>query len=347
MKEMLSSISEALDAYSKPLTIHQKNQYVAKLRNYFIPYLEKKYGGIDIKELFNSQFTKRDIIDSTVYYITNNANVKSISAIDDFLSALNSFFQREILQNYVNQNIAILLPFNKFSDDINKHLISMGIVLKEKESNPSINFDEYAFIVEFLSKISYSSLISYQRPIILELFMLYGFSFDKLANLKRESYDRERNTIRVEFDNDTRNTVSLELPYKLKKQFSDFFTFRDLKSSITSEYLFINKTGNMITHRNAFDILKKIRNAYEIEMKIIYDEFQNNPFTATGLQKFALRNMLLSGMNETIISSFTNQKGDILKECQTGVSEQFHMDINRYVNHIVRGIETYDVFNES
>ncbi|PKM60397.1 MAG: hypothetical protein CVU99_08400 [Firmicutes bacterium HGW-Firmicutes-4] len=346
MNKILSTISEELDVYSKCLTKHQQNQYVSKLRNYFVPYLVENYDGIEIKELFESEFTKRDIIDSTIFYITENKNVKSISAIDDFLIALNSFFQRKILKDYDNQNISRLIPFNKLSNDINNCLINKGIVLRPKESDPSINFDEYNFIVDYLKRIHKKRLMSYQCPIILELFMLYGFSYDKLASLKRSSYDQERNSLKIQFDNDARNTVSLELPYKLKKQFYDLFAFRNSKSGINSEYLFVTESNKMITHHIAFQELSKIRKLYENEMEIDYGEFQNNPFTATGLQKFAITNMLLSGMNETIISSFTNQKEEILKACQMSVNEQFQIDINRYVNHMLRGIETYDEFNE-
>lgn len=343
MEKILCS---TLDDYSKHLTRHQKNQYVTKIRNYFVPYLVENYDGIEIKELFESEFTKRDIIDATIYYITKNKNIKSISAIDDFLIALNSFFQRKILRDYVNQNIAILVPFNKLSNDVNSYLSDKGIILKAKESNPAINFDEYNFIVDYLKKSSKKRLMSYQRPIILELFMLYGFSYDKLACFKRESYDMERNSLKIQFNNDNRNIVSLELPYKLKEQFHELFAFRNSKKNLNSVYLFINENNKMITHDVASIELTKIRKAYEKEMDIEYSLYQNNPFTATGLQKFAITKMLLAGMNETIISSFTNQQEDILKECQIRVNEQFQMDINRYINHMIRGIDTYDVFND-
>ncbi|AFA46954.1 hypothetical protein [Acetobacterium woodii] len=347
MKKISCSISEELDAYSNYLTKHQRNQYVPKLKNYFIPYLAENYESIEIKELFESEFTKRDIIDSTIFYITKNKNVKSISAIDDFLIALNSFFQRKILKDYNNQNIARLLPFVKLSNEINICLVEEGIILRAKESFPAINFDESNFILDYFKKSSKKRLISYECPIIFELFMLYGFSYDKLTNLKREAYDMERNSIEIQFDNDSRSIVSLELPYKLKEQFYELFTFRNSKENLNSDYLFVNESNNLIMHDIASRELNKIRKAYEKEMDIDYDVDQNNPFTATGLQKYAIIKMLLAGMNATIISSFTNQQDEIIKSCQIRVSEQFQMDINRYVNHMIRGIATYDVFNDN
>lgn len=342
MKDILYGI---LDEYSKQLTKHQINQYVTKLRDYFIPYLIEHYEGTDIIHLFRNEFTRSDIINSTVYYIKNNTNVKSVSAIDDFLISLNSLFQNKILKDYSNQNIAVLIPFNQLSEEIHKKLKVDGIVLKEKESKPSINNDEYNFIIEYLNNSTYGRLMSYQRPIILELFLLYGFSFDTLANLKRSAYNPMRNSLRIEFMNDKRNIVDLELPYKFRKQFIELLTFRDTTENLSSKYLFVTENNNMITHQAAFQELDKIREAYELEMDIQYNEYLSNPFTATGLQKYAIINMLLSGMNETIISAFTNQKEDIMRDCQSKVGEQYQGDINRYVNHMIRGIASYDTFN--
>ena len=52
--------------------------------------------------------------------------------------------------------------------------------------------------------------------------------------------------------------------------------------------------------------------------------------------------MIEGGMNQSIIMDFTGQGSDIFSDCQNIVDERKHLNRNRYINHMIRGIVSYD-----
>ena len=88
------------------------------------------------------------------------------------------------------------------------------------------------------------------------------------------------------------------------------------------------------------DTLDVIREEYE---EIFGKDEGINQFTVTGVQKFAIVQMILAGMNQSVIKEFTGQGDDILEDCQRQVNVEKKIDINRHINFTMRGIETYDI----
>jgi len=329
-----------IEEFGKGLTKYQYDQYVRKLRDYLVPYLERKYCNSDLEMLFTNEFTRSDIIKSTLYYIEKNENVQRISAIDDFLIALNRFFVGLILTRYNNQNVRNLVPFAGLNNSINETLISRGIHLLEKETYPPIDENQYLYVIDYLKTPSGKRLRAYQAPIIIKLMLLYGFSHDRIADLKTSNYDIDRNILKVANPKDIRHEFNLELPYSLKFDFEKLFKFRLTKPKLNAKYLFINENNNKIVNGFVKPLLDDIRDKFENDNEVIFDE--RNPFTATGLQKYAIIKMIDGGVNQAIISEFTGQEKDILEDCQLKVNEDNINGRNRYINHKIRGIKTYD-----
>ena len=93
-------------------------------------------------------------------------------------------------------------------------------------------------------------------------------------------------------------------------------------------------------------ILKDIEkdfNAKQQEGCLIYTENDGNPYTPTGLQKYAIRKMIYAGMNQSIILEFTGQGAEILRFCQEDANQSSDFERKRYINYIIRGIDTYDL----
>ncbi|TBL77431.1 hypothetical protein [Paenibacillus thalictri] len=120
---LIIGLNQLLRNFGINLTQYEFNQYIPKLRDYFFPFLlqEKKHV-TDAGTLFKFELTRSDIVKSTEYYILKNEKVKSKSAIDDFLTALNCFFEEEIYEKYPNQNLMNIRPFNKLSSEIENRL---------------------------------------------------------------------------------------------------------------------------------------------------------------------------------------------------------------------------------
>lgn len=99
---MRDELLKLIDTFGEGLTRYQYNQYVPKLRDYLVPYIELNYRDYNLKEIFQNEFTKTDIINSSVYYIEKNPNVQRISAIDDYLIALNRLFDELLFSKFPN-----------------------------------------------------------------------------------------------------------------------------------------------------------------------------------------------------------------------------------------------------
>ena len=187
-----------LDDFRKKLTDYQYNQYIPKIRDYLFPYIESNFQESSISEIFQNEFTKKNIIDSAIYYIDINTNVQRISAIDDYLIALNSFFEKTIFEKYHNTNLMSLKPFIRLNKDVKEKIKEKNITLLEKETFPAINDFQSEYIFHYLNNCySYRSLSSYQTSIILKLMLLYGFSHDILSNLKLNNYNSNKNTLLI------------------------------------------------------------------------------------------------------------------------------------------------------
>lgn len=138
---------------------------------------------------------------------------------------------------------------------------------------------------------------------------------------------------------DARQIFKLELPYCFIEEFNKLYKFRYSKPELNAQYLFTNEKNNMIVNGIVNELLKKIRKEFQEDNKV---EFEKNPFTPTGLQKYSIIQMILAGVNQTIITEFTGQKEDILFDCQLEVNKNNIIERTRYVNYKIRSLATYD-----
>ncbi|ACA53843.1 site-specific integrase [Clostridium botulinum] len=331
-----------VDDFGAKLTKPEFNQYVTKLRDYFIKYIieERKYTG-KVLDLFKFDLGKTDIINSVIYYVVENENVKSKSAIDDFLIALNMLFEEVINDKYFNQNLNNLQPFSKLSSEIARKIEKDRIKdLKEKETRPAISNEEYIIIVEYLNNMILNSLKAHEVKIIIKLLLLYGFSFDRIIELKTKDYCSEKGTLSIVYGNITnRLNFILELPYELNKLMKSYLEIRN-KRYPNAENLFVTTEGTTITHGFLTYTLDNIKKEYDLQKSKSHDN--KNTFTNTGLAKYAVIQMILEGMNQSIILDLTGFKEEQFSYCQDYVNELKNLNRNRYVNHIIRGISTYD-----
>ena len=91
-------------------------------------------------------------------------------------------------------------------------------------------------------------------------------------------------------------------------------------------------------------IWNSVHHPYHKRYEEIFDKDDGvNQFTVTRIQKFAIVQMILAGMNQAVIKEFTGQGDDILEDCQRQVNVEKKIDINRHINFTMRGIETYNI----
>lgn len=340
MEKKLSDL--IINEFGNELTSHEFNQYVPKLRDYFIPYIvENKKHCSDIKTLFSAEITKNDIISSTIYYIQKNENVKSKSSIDDFLIALNQLFEEILFEKYPNATLERYKPFTSIASEVESNLIKLGVTLKDREVFPAIKEEHFKHVLNKLENMKENNFKAMSCKVIFKLLLLYGLSFERIIEMKIEDFDIEKRLIIIPYNDGIDRHIALEISYKL---YNDFLVYIDLRGKTEfkdSKLLFINTKGKNIKHDWLSWYLDKFKGDFESITKTKIEG--KNPFTPTGFLKYAIINMILEGMNQSIIMTLTGAKEDIFSDCQEEVDRQKNLNRNRYINHKIRGISSFDM----
>lgn len=338
---MREEILRLINIFGSGLSESKYNQYIPKLRDYLLEYLIFQKSNISVERLFMYEFTIQDIIQSTEYYIMKNDNVKSKAAIDDYLGSINRFFVETIFKKYPNHNLISVKPFTNLSKEIELYLISKGLELTEKQANPAINEDQYILINKLLNNESDKTFKTMQVSIIIKLILLYGFSFDRISNLNLINYSNERRTLEVYYSSNPLRSLLLELPFSLNQELG-VYTDMHKQMGYMNNRLFINTKGKSIKHDFTIDFLQIARDEYHM----VHEEDRDlrNAFTQTGLAKFGIMKMILDGVNQSVISDLTGFGSDVMKDCQDEVNANKELKRNRYINHMIRGISTFDDF---
>lgn len=343
MKEKMIAIIE--QEFGNRLTSPNYNQYVPKLRDYFVPYiLENNKNNLDLSEIFSKAFNRECIIKGTVYYIQKNENVSSKSAIDDFLIALNQLFELVIFEKYPNEAVEKLSPFVALADEVESSLKAMGVALKEREAYPAIDQSQFQFIINKVEALCISNYKAMSIRIVVKLLLLYGLNVDRISSMKVDAYDAVMRILKIKYKDITERVIQLELPFSLVRDLEIYTKLRDDQNFEGLDLLFLKGTGKPVKHDLAHEFLNEVKTAYEVEMgKKIEGK---NPFTLTGLQKYAIINMLIEGMNQSVIIALTGLKEHVINDCQREVDKISGLNRNRYVNYKIRGTKTFEVMSQ-
>lgn len=336
MKEELLNL---VAIFSSGLTMFENNQYIPKIRDYFVEYILECKSDSSIDDVLKYEFTKKDLINSTIYYIQRNDNVRSKSAIDDYLIAVNRFFAETIFEKYPNQNLITIRPFTILCKDVEQGLLDQQIYLEDRQTSPAINEEQYNFILKHINEDNEASYKTKQIHIIIKLTLLYGLSPDRIINMKRNNYLHDERVLEIVYSANPYRSLKLDVPYKVHKLIEDFLK-NTSSERLEHDNFFVNRNGKPIKHDFPTGYLKLLKERfftlYPIEAEV------RNPFTPTGLAKFAITRMILNGINPSVISDLTGYMGDIISDCQNKVNEMKELNRNRYINHMIRGIQTYE-----
>ncbi|SFL20748.1 hypothetical protein SAMN03159341_1047 [Paenibacillus sp. 1_12] len=338
---MRTELDKLLIDFGAALSPHEHHQYIPKLRDYLVPYiLNEKRHVSSLESLFKNEFTRNDVIKSTEYYVVQNKNVRSKGSIDDFLIALNQLSVELLNEKYPNPNLRNIQPYTKLNQEVEANLERYGRILKDREANPAIDENQFLHLCNILNSDLTDSHKSLQVTVIIKLILLYGFKFNRIADFTLEDFDVERRLLKVKREQFNNETIDLELPYSL---YLDLKKYHELRITLKTDNNLLFLTSIFTTVNPSFlnDILNKARDTY-YDKKII-DSSLKNPFTTTGLSKFAIINMILEGINQSTIIDITGVNEIIYRNCQETVNGELKGNYNRYINYKLRAIQTYDI----
>ncbi len=321
---MNREIEQLLFEFEHGLTKGKSNSYMPILKNSFIPYLEKKHGDeieSSVDRFFEILISSNDIIGGGVWYIDNTPKVTNESAIDKFLTATSEFFKTVIFSKWQKCPLSTVDNFKIYYQDI---LTRCNKKLKKRTSRIHLDDRSVNNLLECLYELDDIAPKSVMLKAVIPLILLYGFKIGTIAEIKRNDFDAVKRVINIQLED---NIINLELPYNVYVYVDKIYNRK-----VDDVYLFDTAKNQRLISDYFDDFLKKYNKRINVEAKITLD----------GLAKYAVINMFLVGMNPIVIEQISGMKDMNLSYCQRQAWEKNRVQLNRYVNSKIRGIDIYD-----
>lgn len=324
------------------LEIKPKFPAYAAIYTSFIEYLKETKADYDgsFYDFFENDFSKNDIIQSCVKYIRNSNKATSRTAIERYLNAMTKLYEECIQkQGCNNRNLFAILPFGNLKTQINEKLKDLN--LDEKTSIPPIDESTAKKIIDFLiSGKNNKRSVFMRNSIILQLILLYGFKLERLKYIKVSDLKCDNHILYINSDKYGDNILSLELPYSLVYEINEYVNLLKKDDNFKNDqYLFLMNTGKLITSSCCQDIFDKLN-----------DKKSYSRITFVGICKYAIINMIESGLSKEKIKLITGVQDDIIDDCEeiylkrlcSNEKKEF---LNREINQKMRSIPIYDNIN--
>ncbi|GAA4653976.1 hypothetical protein GCM10023142_11140 [Anaerocolumna aminovalerica] len=347
--EVQLNILDALNSEKKNTKDGLKGTYLYKIRDYFINYISdviSSEGYNDrVKLFFETVFNRNHIIGSAVYYVEKNkpkganelSKERKASSVDEYFIALNRFHELVLVKEYHNPTIFKLLSY---SDELKAEVIEKveadGFELLEKESYPAIQKNEYEYILNFMENKSRISDLDRKVIILFKLLLLYGITVRKVSKIKVNHIDLKKRTLKIECKrHDYLQNVYLELPYGLYIDIEEYIKIKGLDAE---DYLFDIEENESLPSSVFSFLLYKIKKAYSMEVN--NNSLILKRFTAYGMAKYAISNMLDASINIPVIEMLTDRTVDFILSCRPEKIKN-SADYNHYINYKMRSTSTY------
>ena len=142
-----------------------------------------------------------------------------------------------IFEKYPNSNLQQYKSFTIFQNEIIKILENKGRFLKSKEAYPSLDYEKFDFIINYIKTTNVRDIRLKKfktNTIAIKLLILYGISLDKLSTLMVSNYDYKRRAIEISL-NDKRQKIHLEIPFSLALEIEDYLENRKAEKTEKTE----------------------------------------------------------------------------------------------------------------
>ena len=241
-------------------------------------------------------------IEKSLDYYIDTRRLKSVSPAKRYVSAISEFFKYCILKGYIdNENLRKELFEPAFSDErsyigIMNEKIYQDERLREKNTFDIIYKDEMVEIINLcnltideymyneISKKTYNKILS---ALCIKLISFTGVTYRKIRQIKISDDIEQCNKICID-------KFKLYLPENYSKQIKDYIKLRNeilIKENKETDYLFITLEGKQLSTNTSTisDFLGRVIGRGDL----------------AGVVKYAIRNMILAGISDSIISMLT------------------------------------------
>ncbi|MDU5107565.1 MULTISPECIES: hypothetical protein [unclassified Clostridium] len=290
------------------------------------------------KEVLQGIRTK-NVIESINYYKIKS-NLASVSKAKRYASAISEFFKYLISHGYVENKefydeLNLPTTINKsYLYKINEY-ISKDPDLKEKDTYKIYTSEEVRDLIlkcdDVLGKDSnfiiskdkeYSKFIA---ALCLKLIALNGITYRELRKIKVTEDIAKYNKILI-------NDFRLTLPEKYGQQLKKYIDIRNqilIKNSKVSDSLFINKKGDTLPVPTS-----------NISWFLDVCTGRND---LNGLIKYAIKNMIIVGINDSVISRLTGASSILIQQAIYNEEDNDKLYWNKYLDSRNRNLELFDL----
>lgn len=328
---MIKGLIEEISEFSNEI----KNDFpdYLSIYDYFCKYINENYSNEDLKDFFNHNLCRRDIINSCVYYL-EQSNASSVTAIEKYLNAVTKLYNSYLCKRgYNSSGLDAIIPFSSCKSDVKEKVVEKE--LREKCEFPAISNEEFKVIVNYLKNSIKRTYVGTQISIIFKLILLYGFKFERLKYIQVKDFNGHDNSLYIQIDDSSK--LTLTLPGYLAQEIRDYIS--RFNKDDKEAYLFVNSKGHVLESSFFSHTFVLLHNNYQ---------HATNSFTLTGMAKYAIINMIREGMSSSQIKIITGMEDDIINDCQRSFQFDEMKDMSvltRNINKKIRAIPTYDDMN--
>lgn len=290
------------------------------------------------KEVLQGIRTK-NVIESLNYY-KEKSSLASVSKAKRYASAISEFFKYLIANGHIENKEffeELILPTTiseSYLYQVNTH-ISKDPDLKEKDTFKIYTSDEVKDLIancdEVLEKES-SFIISKNKEyskfiaaLCIKLIALNGITYRELRKIKVTEDIVKYNKISI-------NDFRITLPEKYGQQLKKYIDIRKqilIKNNMDSDNLFINGKGETL-------LLQTSNISWFLGVCTCRTDLN-------GLIKYAIKNMIIVGVNDSVISRLTGASSILIQQAIYNEEDNEKLYWNRYLDSRIRNIELFDL----
>lgn len=322
-----TGIGTTMNLFLEELTRRSNFPPFKKALENFCKYLKSKGVCPSTVNHYLSSMSLEDILDSIKFTIESKSGVQSPDSYSNHRACLVQFFTY-LTENKIIENKNLMAGFGISATSPNSYYYSVSKLLAEHpliDSNDTVyylNDEEIKGIIKrcdyfFQSNTDYTSLTI---ALIVKTTILLGCSYRHLRRILLKNLDLDHGILTV-------GEFAIHLPTKMIDQFKLYINNRPDNADAT--FLFVEENGERIYWANS---------KYQSYSKILLKDF-----TFTQILRYAIVNLILKGVNRSIIEDLTDIGTDVYHSCQGYVNEQKGMYASRYIDSKIRSLSSFDI----
>ena len=280
-----------------------------------------------------------EIGESLEFYISTN-NIKSQTIALHYISVIRRYFNFIYNNNIQNLNLLVSFGLKTENPDSYRYKMMNQILndsrLEARDEKEELSLQEVEILVaecdqKILEIIQQDRVLNYKiypsqyndlmSSIIIKLILLTGIPYRTVRNISLGKINIIHNTIDI-------NNYSIHLPNNLSEQLTYFLKIRGTVHNNLDDALFVKANG------------KKLADGTGIIVTTLKEYINRSDLT--GIVKYAVIQMILNGVNQSILINFTKVGDQIYKYCQEKVSNENTLS-SRYIDAKLRSIDTFDI----